>query len=214
MALFERKQPVEYLIVGLGNPGREYERTRHNVGFMALDYIAGRIGADIRDLKQMALTGRGVLEGRRVLLVKPQTYMNRSGESVGALLRYYKLTPDRLIVVYDDVSMALGKLRVRLKGSAGGHNGVKSIIETVGDEWARVKVGRGRQAAPGIRSGGLGAFAFHGGRAESDTGRLRTDLRRRRLPAVGRSGARDGVLQWINGRYARRVRAILKRLCG
>lgn len=115
MALFERKQPVEYLIVGLGNPGREYERTRHNVGFMALDYIAGRIGADIRDLKQMALTGRGVLEGRRVLLVKPQTYMNRSGESVGALLRYYKLTPDRLIVVYDDVSMALGKLRVRLK---------------------------------------------------------------------------------------------------
>mgnify|MGYP002578830220 CR=1 FL=1 len=140
MALFERKQPVEYLIVGLGNPGREYERTRHNVGFMALDYIAGRIGADIRDLKQMALTGRGVLEGRRVLLVKPQTYMNRSGESVGALLRYYKLTPDRLIVVYDDVSMALGKLRVRLKGSAGGHNGVKSIIETVGDEWARVKL--------------------------------------------------------------------------
>ena len=92
----------------------------------------------------MALTGRGVLEGRRVLLVKPQTYMNRSGESVGALLRYYKLTPDRLIVVYDDVSMALGKLRVRLKGSAGGHNGVKSIIETVGDEWARVKVGVGR----------------------------------------------------------------------
>ena len=106
MALFERKQPVEYLIVGLGNPGREYERTRHNVGFMVLDYIAGRIGADVRDLKQMALTGRGVLEGRRVLLVKPQTYMNRSGESVGALLRYYKLTPDRLIVVYDDVSMA------------------------------------------------------------------------------------------------------------
>ena len=148
MALFERKQPVEYLIVGLGNPGREYERTRHNVGFMALDYIAGRIGADIRDLKQMALTGRGVLEGRRVLLVKPQTYMNRSGESVGALLRYYKLTPDRLIVVYDDVSMALGKLRVRLKGSAGGHNGVKSIIETVGDEWARVKVGVGGKPHP------------------------------------------------------------------
>ena len=148
MAVFERKQPVEYLIVGLGNPGREYERTRHNVGFMALDYIAGRIGADIRDLKQMALTGRGVLEGRRVLLVKPQTYMNRSGESVGALLRYYKLTPDRLIVVYDDVSMALGKLRVRLKGSAGGHNGVKSIIETVGDEWARVKVGVGGKPHP------------------------------------------------------------------
>ncbi len=148
MALFERKQPVEYLIVGLGNPGQEYERTRHNVGFMALDYIAGRIGADVRDLKQMALTGRGVLEGRRVLLVKPQTYMNRSGESVGALLRYYKLTPDRLIVVYDDVSMALGKLRVRLKGSAGGHNGVKSIIETVGDEWARVKVGVGGKPHP------------------------------------------------------------------
>ena len=148
MALFERKQPVEYLIVGLGNPGREYERTRHNVGFMVLDYIAGRIGADVRDLKQMALTGRSVLEGRRVLLVKPQTYMNRSGESVGALLRFYKLTPDRLIVVYDDVSMALGKLRVRLKGSAGGHNGVKSIIETVGDEWARVKVGVGGKPHP------------------------------------------------------------------
>ena len=148
MALFERKQPVEYLIVGLGNPGREYERTRHNVGFMVLDYIAGRIGADVRDLKQMALTGRSVLEGRRVLLVKPQTYMNHSGESVGALLRYYKLTPDRLIVVYDDVSMALGKLRVRLKGSAGGHNGVKSIIETVGDEWARVKVGVGGKPHP------------------------------------------------------------------
>ena len=149
MALFERKQPVEYLIVGLGNPGREYERTRHNVGFMALDYIAGRIGADIRDLKQMALTGRGVLEGRRVLLVKPQTYMNRSGESVGALLRYYKLTPDRLIVVYDDVSMALGKLRVRLKGSAGGHNGLKDIILKLGsDNFPRIKFGVGAKPNP------------------------------------------------------------------
>ena len=148
MALFQRKKPVEYLIVGLGNPGREYERTRHNVGFMALDYIAGRIGAEIRDLKHMALTGRGIMEDKSVLLVKPQTYMNRSGEAVAAVMRYYKLEPARLIVIYDDVSMELGKLRVRMKGSAGGHNGVKSIIEALGDEWACIKVGVGSKPSP------------------------------------------------------------------
>lgn len=100
MALFERKQPVEYLIVGLGNPGREYERTRHNVGFMALDYIAGRIGADIRDLKQMALTGRGVLEGRRVLLVKPADVYESLGRvcrRAAALLQAHARPTDRCL---------------------------------------------------------------------------------------------------------------------
>lgn len=126
MALFQRKKPVEYLIVGLGNPGREYERTRHNVGLWRWTTSpAARRGN--RDLKHMALTGRGIMEDKSVLLVKPQTYMNRSGEAVAAVMRYYKLEPARLIVIYDDVSMELGKLRVRMKGSAGGHNGVKSI---------------------------------------------------------------------------------------
>ena len=133
-----------YIIAGLGNPGREYEGTRHNVGFMALDQLADRLGIEIGEKAHRALIGKGRIEGKRVLLVKPQTYMNRSGESLRQVLDYYKEEPSSLIVVYDDISLDPGAIRIRGKGSAGGHNGVKSIIAHLGtQEFARIRIGVG-----------------------------------------------------------------------
>ncbi len=133
-----------YIIAGLGNPGREYEGTRHNVGFMALDQLADRLGIEIGEKAHRALIGKGRIEGNRVLLVKPQTYMNRSGESLRQVLDYYKEEPSSLIVVYDDISLDPGAIRIRGKGSAGGHNGVKSIIAHLGtQEFARIRIGVG-----------------------------------------------------------------------
>ena len=133
-----------YIIAGLGNPGREYEGTRHNVGFMALDQLADRLGIEIGEKAHRALIGKGRIEGNRVLLVKPQTYMNRSGESLRQVLDYYKEEPSSLIVIYDDISLDPGAIRIRGKGSAGGHNGVKSIIAHLGtQEFARIRIGVG-----------------------------------------------------------------------
>ena len=133
-----------YIIAGLGNTGREYEGTRHNVGFMALDQLADRLGIEIGEKAHRALIGKGRIEGNRVLLVKPQTYMNRSGESLRQVLDYYKEEPSSLIVVYDDISLDPGAIRIRGKGSAGGHNGVKSIIAHLGtQEFARIRIGVG-----------------------------------------------------------------------
>ena len=117
-----------YVIAGLGNPGREYEGTRHNVGFMTLDALADKYNIDVREKAFKGLIGKGVIEGNKVILVKPQTYMNLSGESVRALMDYYKLTTDEIVIIYDDISMPVGQVRIRPKGSAGGHNGIKSII--------------------------------------------------------------------------------------
>ena len=138
-----------YMIVGLGNPGREYGNTRHNIGFEVIDAIADKAGIAVKGKECRALTGRGVFEGNRVLLVKPQTYMNLSGESVRALIDYYKIDPKQeLIVISDDISLAVGKLRIRKKGSAGGHNGLKNIILHLGhDEFQRVRVGVGEKPA-------------------------------------------------------------------
>ena len=111
---------VEYLLVGLGNPGKEYERTRHNAGFMALDYIAGRCGARLDRAKFSALVGEADINGKRVLLMKPQTYMNSSGEAVSAAAKFYKIAPENIIVISDDVSLDVGRVRVRRKGSHGG----------------------------------------------------------------------------------------------
>lgn len=134
-----------YVIVGLGNPGREYENTRHNIGFRVVDAIADRYNIGVSEKKHRALIGKGVIDGQKVVLVKPQTYMNLSGESVRSVIDYYKVEEtDELIVVYDDISLDVGKLRIRKKGSAGGHNGIKSIIAHLGhDTFQRIKMGVG-----------------------------------------------------------------------
>lgn len=134
-----------YVIVGLGNPGREYENTRHNIGFRVVDAIADCYNISMNEKKHRALIGKGAIEGQKVVLVKPQTYMNLSGESVRSVIDYYKVEEtDELIVVYDDISLDVGKLRIRKKGSAGGHNGIKSIIAHLGhDTFQRIKMGVG-----------------------------------------------------------------------
>jgi PTH1 family peptidyl-tRNA hydrolase len=134
----------EFLIAGLGNPGLQYENTRHNAGFIALDYIAAQEQISVTKYKFKGNIGDGTIAGKRCLLLKPQTFMNKSGEAVEAALQFYKLEPEQLIVLFDDISLAPGKLRIRRKGSAGGHNGIKSIIELTGSEdFARVKLGIG-----------------------------------------------------------------------
>lgn len=136
-----------FVIVGLGNPGKNYEKTRHNAGFMAIDAIADKYGISVKEKKHKALCGTGVIEGQKVLLVKPQTYMNLSGESVGEILNFYKLDPEEeMLVIFDDISLAPGNIRIRKKGSAGGHNGIKSLIAHTGTQgFMRIKVGVGEK---------------------------------------------------------------------
>lgn len=140
---------VEYIIVGLGNPGREYERTRHNSGFMAIDYIASRCGTKIDRAKFSALTGETVLAGKRVLLVKPQTFMNSSGEAVAAASKFYKILPENIVVISDDISLDVGRVRVRRKGSHGGQNGLRSIESCLSSQnYRRIKIGIGAKPHP------------------------------------------------------------------
>ena len=138
-----------FVIVGLGNPDRKYEHTRHNIGFDVIDALASKYNIDIKDKKHKALVGSGVIEGMKVLLVKPQTYMNLSGESVQDVMNFYKLDPEEdMIVIYDDISLAPGNIRIRKKGSAGGHNGIKNIIAHTGTQnFKRIKVGVGEKPA-------------------------------------------------------------------
>ena len=140
---------VEYIVVGLGNPGKEYERTRHNAGFMTIDYISGRCGARIDRAKFSALVGEASIEGKRVLLMKPQTFMNSSGEAVSAAARFYKIAPENIIVISDDVSLDVGRVRVRRKGSHGGQNGLRSIETCLGtQDYQRIKIGIGAKPHP------------------------------------------------------------------
>ena len=140
---------VSWLLVCLGNPGREYAETRHNVGFLAADLLAEKKNEKIDRLKFKALTGTVELGGEKVLVMKPQTYMNLSGEAVGEAVRFYKIPPERVLVISDDVSLPLGKMRIRANGSAGGHNGLKNIIQHLGtDAFPRIKVGVGAPAHP------------------------------------------------------------------
>ncbi|MBQ9989445.1 MAG: aminoacyl-tRNA hydrolase [Lachnospiraceae bacterium] len=134
-----------YIIVGLGNPTKEYENTRHNIGFAVIDKLADTFSIDVLEKKHKALIGKGVIDGKKVILAKPQTYMNLSGESIRALVDYYKIEEEQeLIVIYDDISLDVGQLRIRKKGSAGGHNGIKSILAHLGhDVFPRIKVGVG-----------------------------------------------------------------------
>ena len=141
--------PVEYIIAGLGNPGLQYERTRHNAGFLAIDRIAEKHGARIDRSKFKALIGEATIVGKRVLLMKPQTFMNSSGEAIGEAARFYKLDAEHVIILSDDITLDVGRLRVRRKGSDGGHNGLKSIREHLGsDAYPRLKIGVGQKPHP------------------------------------------------------------------
>lgn len=136
-----------YIIVGLGNPTKEYDNTRHNIGFAAIDMLADKYGINVTEVKHKALLGKGVINGSKVILVKPMTYMNLSGEAVRAVIDYYKVDEaEELLVIYDDISLDVGQLRVRKKGSAGGHNGIKNIIAHLGhDTFKRIKIGVGEK---------------------------------------------------------------------
>ena len=141
--------PVEFLIVGLGNPGREYENTRHNAGFMALDAIAEKTNARVDRLKFKGLCGECMLGGKKVLLLKPSTFMNLSGQSVQEAMAFYKLPPEKVLVLFDDISLEPGHIRIRRKGSDGGHNGIKNIIYLSGhDTFPRVRLGVGKKPNP------------------------------------------------------------------
>lgn len=146
--MFLAKNNFEYLIVGLGNPTKQYENTRHNVGFNALDAVAKCFKIDVKKAKFSALYGSGDISGAKAVLLKPQTFMNLSGEAVSAASKFYKIAPQKVIVLFDDISLAPGIIRIRKKGSAGGHNGLKSIISHIGDEFLRVKIGVGEKPHP------------------------------------------------------------------
>ncbi len=138
-----------WLIVGLGNPGKEYANTRHNAGFCAIDLLAQSLGCKIDKGKFQGLYGQSVCNGKKLYLLKPQTYMNASGRSVLQMSAYYNIPPERIIVLFDDISLAPGRLRVRADGSAGGHNGIKSIIQELGSQdFPRVKIGVGAKPNP------------------------------------------------------------------
>ena len=143
------KKGESWLIVGLGNPGREYEKTRHNAGFRAIDVLADKLGCKIDRLKYQGLYCQTTYDGKKLFLLKPQTYMNLSGRSVLQLSAYFNIPPQRIIVLFDDISLPPGRLRIRPDGSAGGHNGIKSIIAEVGSQaFPRVKIGVGAKAHP------------------------------------------------------------------
>ena len=147
------KQPqggaISHIIVGLGNPGGEYERTRHNAGFIAIDRLCDSLGVKCDRAKFKALTCEATIGENRVLIMKPQTFMNKSGEAVSEASRFYKISPDKIIVISDDASLPVGKLRIRAKGSAGGQKGLNNIIEHLGtQEFPRIKLGVGEKPHP------------------------------------------------------------------
>ena len=160
--MFGTSSGESWLIVGLGNPGREYENSRHNCGFRAMDLLAKELGCKVDRLKFQGLYGQTVYGGKKLFLLKPQTYMNLSGRSVLQLSAYFNIPPQRIIVLFDDISLAPGRLRVRGDGSAGGHNGIKSIIQELGsDAFPRVKIGVGGKPSPDydLASWVLGGFS-------------------------------------------------------
>ena len=147
--LFSNRGGVQWLVVFLGNPGPRYAQTRHNAGFLAGDALARKLGVQIDRLRFRALTAQCDIGGQKALLMKPQTLMNLSGEAVGQAAKFYKVPPEHVLVVSDEVSLPVGRLRVRMKGSAGGHNGLKNIIQHLGtDQFPRIKVGVGEKPHP------------------------------------------------------------------
>ncbi len=143
--MFFKKPNINFIIVGLGNPGKKYENTRHNVGFCAIEHLAKRCNVNINKSKFSSLCTQANIAGNKVLLLKPQTFMNLSGQSVQSAAAYYKVSPENIIVIYDDIALDVGKLRIRANGSAGGHNGIKSIIGYIKQDFPRVKIGVGEK---------------------------------------------------------------------
>ncbi len=160
-----------YIIVGLGNPGAKYETTRHNMGFITIDYLSREYNIPVNRLGFKSLYGQGMIGGEKVLLVKPQTFMNLSGQTVKEIVDFYKVSHDKLIVIYDEISLPLGKLRIRPSGSAGGHNGMKNIIYLLEDDkFPRIRVGIGMPENPHID------IADHVlGKVSADEGKILTE---------------------------------------
>ena len=140
----ELESKSKYIVVGLGNPGRRHRRDRHNIGFMVIDELAESAGIRLGRVKANAITGDGSLAGKPLILAKPQTYMNLSGNAVGTLARYYRIPMDKLLVIYDEIDLSFGTLRFRERGGSGGHNGMKSIIKIIGRDFPRLRLGVGR----------------------------------------------------------------------
>ena len=141
---FKKTGGIDFLVVGLGNPGKEYESTRHNAGFITLDCLAEKYSIEVSRLKYHAITGTGTIDGKKVMLIKPQTFMNKSGEAVREAMNFYKLSPSQVVIISDDISLEPGKLRIRRKGSDGGQRGLRSIFSLCGSsEFPRVKMGVG-----------------------------------------------------------------------
>lgn len=160
-----------FIIAGLGNPGKEYENTRHNAGYLALDGLAERYNISVSEKKFKSLVGKGVIEGQKVILLKPLTYMNLSGEAIREACDYYKIDSEtELIVIYDDIALPVGQLRVRPKGSAGGHNGIKNIIAHLGSEvFMRVRIGVGdKPSRMDLKDHVLGHFSKEDARMEAE----------------------------------------------
>jgi len=144
-----QKSNISWIIVGLGNPGSQYDRTRHNVGFRVMDALADSLGVKLNRSRFRALTATATIGGEKVLLLKPQTFMNASGMAVEPAAAYYKVPTDRILVIFDDISLPIGKIRIRADGSAGGHNGLKSLISALGGQnFPRIKVGVGAKPHP------------------------------------------------------------------
>ncbi len=191
------REPISRVVVGLGNPGAEYLHTRHNMGFLALDYICRKYGASVSRLSMKGLVGEATVAGKRVLLVKPQTFMNLSGECVRAVLDYYKLPPEALVVIYDDITLPVGRMRVRRDGSAGGHNGIKSIIAETGSQaFPRIRLGVGEKPHPDYD---LAAWVL----SEMSDGELKTLDKTLPVACEGLehilNGDIDGAMQICNG---------------
>lgn len=178
-----------YLIAGLGNPGREYEKTRHNVGFTAIDYLAYDAGITVSKIKFKGIYGDGMIAGEKCILLKPQTYMNLSGESIREAAEYFKTEPNKIIVIYDDVDLEPGKIRIRQKGSAGGHNGMKSVIyQLKSDEFPRIRFGVGK-AEHDMVNHVLGKFGEEDGIKVSDAIRKLPDI----INLIIKNGVEDAM---------------------
>lgn len=178
-----------FLIVGLGNPGKKYEDTRHNVGFKTIDYLADRWDIPVKKIRFKAVIGEGLVGGEKVILAKPSTFMNLSGESVGEIVRYYGLEPEDVIVVQDDVALPVGRLRIRASGTDGGHNGIKSILYHMeSDKFIRLKIGVGG-AAHDMVSHVLGTFSKEDGKAVTDCIKVSDSI----METIIKSGAGEAM---------------------
>lgn len=183
-----------FLVVGLGNPGDKYDGTRHNIGFEAIDYISSKYNIDVTRVKFKGVIGEGFIGGEKVILLKPTTYMNLSGESIREAMSFYKLTEEDIVIIYDDISLEVGKIRIREKGSAGGHNGIKSIISNINtDVFPRIKIGVG-QPTGDLVSHVLGRFS----KEEAEDLKEVVEVSSKAVEIIMKSGTKDAMNK-LNG---------------